>query len=153
MAEDDYDLMPHAEMLRLKGEVKELRQALAAKKGGKVTKQPPGKEGLQVSMDNLATAINSLMALFKQAGDDIQAEHHHTTHEHLGDMNAHLEALNAKMEKLLKHNEEIAKGILVVAELVKEEREEAKKEKRSQNFQQHSSAYPKPSPPIPPIQF
>lgn len=157
MAEDDYDLMPHAEIARLKNEVTELRNALAGKKGVKISPKTMEFDELQGSIDRLSTAITSLLLLFKKASEDIGSEHHHTTHEHLGDMNTHLENLNSKMEQLLKHNEEIAKGILVVAELIKEQRDEDKADKaivyRTRPTPQYTPPQPSPTLPTPPSQF
>ncbi|MFH1398803.1 MAG: hypothetical protein ABIG95_01710 [Candidatus Woesearchaeota archaeon] len=113
---DDYDLLPHKEIMRLRKEVQELRTALADKS----TRTSPKNDDLVSSVKQLTVSIDNLMKLFEQAGSDMRAEDHVATHEHMGSMNNHLGGLNEKMDQLLKHNEEIAKGILVVAEMMKE---------------------------------
>ena len=129
MAEDDYDLMPHKEILKLKKEVQELRKALTEKKvekpAAKGTKAKKGadvvkRDDISPSIEKLSYSINNLLELFTIAGEEIKAEEHHKPHEHLSNMNMHLDKLNKNMETLIRHNEEIAKGILVVAEMMKE---------------------------------
>ena len=103
---DDYDLLPHREIVRLRKEVKELRVALAERSQ---VRTAPKNDVLVDSMNHLTLSVDNLMKLFEKAGQDIRAEDHVTTHEHFGTMNNHLGGMNEKMDQLLKHNEEIAK--------------------------------------------
>lgn len=119
MAEDDYDLMPHKEIVKLRNEVNVLRQQVGEPKAKKPAKVVPTKE-LTDSIDKLSASMNDLLNLFQVAGEDIKKEEHHQPEKHLSSMNSHLDNLNKKMETLIKHNEEIAKGILVVAEMIQE---------------------------------
>ncbi|MBS1266354.1 MAG: hypothetical protein MAG795_00321 [Candidatus Woesearchaeota archaeon] len=112
MAQGDYDLLPHQDIKRLRKQIKELKS-----QAGKDTVKP---DSLQNSINNLNDSINALIMIFKEASKNIKSGTGNTTHEHLGDMNSHLVNLNEQMEQLLKHNEEIAKGILVMANLIKE---------------------------------
>ncbi|OGM02949.1 hypothetical protein A3K72_01765 [Candidatus Woesearchaeota archaeon RBG_13_36_6] len=128
MAEDDYDLMPHKEIEKLRSEIQELRKELAQRQAPKsITKETPKKEAdvvtkqdISPSIEKLSKSIDSLLELFKLAGEDIKAEEHHQPDNHLNNMNIHLDNLNNKMNILIRHNEEMAKGILVVAEMMKE---------------------------------
>jgi len=129
MAEDDYDLLPHKEIVKLNNEITELRKVLAEKRMEKtVTKQTNvkgeakfvTKEDISPSIEKLSESINNLLELFKIAGEEIKAEEHHKPHEHLNSINNHLDNLNKRIDILIGHNEEIAKGILVVAEMMKE---------------------------------
>ena len=112
MAEDDYDLLPHQEIKRLRDQIKNLKSQL-----GQKDVKP---SSLQGSVDTLNESMKLLITIFQEASKNIEGEPHKATHEHLDGMNTHLDNLNSKMEQLLKHNEEIAKGILVVANLNKE---------------------------------
>ncbi len=112
MAEDDYDLLPHQEIKRLRDQIKNLKSQL-----GQKDVKP---SSLQGSVDTLNESMKLLITIFQEASKNIEGEPHKATHEHLDGMNTHLDNLNSKMEQLLKHNEEIAKGILVVANLIKE---------------------------------
>ena len=105
MAEDDYDLLPHQEIKRLRDQIKNLKSQL-----GQKDVKP---SSLQGSVDTLNESMKLLITIFQEASKNIEGEPHKATHEHLDN-------LNSKMEQLLKHNEEIAKGILVVANLIKE---------------------------------
>ena len=129
MAEDDYDLMPHREIVKLKKEVAELKKALVDKGANKpATKGAKPKKGADIvvhkdispSIEKLSKSMDNLLELFKIAGEEIKAEEHHRPHEHLRNMSGNLGDLNAKMDTLIRHNEEIAKGILVVAEMMQE---------------------------------
>lgn len=131
MAEDDYDLLPHKEIVKLRNEVKELRKALGEKAPEKPIKEskaeevkpepkkPVTKDDMTPSIEKLTESINSLLELFRLAGEEMKADEH-KPQKHFDEMNIHLDNLNDKMNTLIQHNEEIAKGILVVADMMKE---------------------------------
>ncbi len=147
---EDYDLLPHQEIVRLKDEVKTLKEQLAGR-GSTPVKEIEEKEitidesdELMASIDKLTDAINALMLLFKRASKDINSEHHAQTRDHLGNMNSHLGNLNGKMEALLQQNKQIAKGILELGKWIQDH------EEYENHSRQRDSYEPSPQPRMPP---
>ena len=145
MAEDDYDLLPHKEIVKLRDEIKQLKKQLAGKGGLRETKSIETP-----SMEKLSKSIDELLELFKTAGEELKAEDHHVPHENLNSMDEHLEKLNRKMNTLIMHNEEIAKGILVVAEMIKDHLPTINENTRT-TMKKIEEVPKKPIPPQPPL--
>ena len=145
MAEDDYDLLPHKEIVKLRNEIKQLKKQVAGKGGlrdAKVDATP--------SIEKLSSSINELLELFKTAGEELKSEDHHVPHENLNSMDDHLEKLNRKMDTLIMHNEEVAKGILVVAEMIKDHLPIINENTRTTRAKVESAPR-QPMPPQPPL--
>ena len=107
MPEEEYELMPHRAVARIKRELELLK-----KNAGK---QPSVK--MKQSMDKLNDNINSLRNLFQEAAKAMPEEGPDDSMKPLFD----------RMDKLEEENRQIAQGILVVADLVKELKGEAPK--------------------------
>lgn len=106
MADDDYDLLPHRQINELKGLVQDLKN--------KVDRASP--KDLIDSMDSLTKSIDSLMALFKQAADEMRYEE---KEEILSGGSEH-KALNEKLDRILEQNKIIADGMVAVSNMVRD---------------------------------
>lgn len=145
MAEDDYDLLPHKEIVKLRNEIEQLKKQVAGKGGLRETKSIETP-----SIEKLSKSIDELLELFKTASEDMKSEDHHLPHENLNSMDDHLEKLNRKMNTLIMHNEEIAKGILVVAEMMKDHLPTINENTRTTRAKMESVPR-QPMPPQPPL--
>ena len=104
MADDDYELIPHQEILDLKKELEKL----------KISPTPESRE----SMEKLTDAINNLLTLFKQAGAQMNIEEQEATL-----VEAKLKPLMDKIDQVLDQNQKIAEGVVTLAEMVKDLRD------------------------------
>ena len=104
---DDYELMPHGEILELKKELKKLKEG-----------SPQG--GMQLSMEKLSANIQELLAILRQAADDIKSEEH-------GPVMDRLNSLSSRIDELKEQNSKIAEAILAVADMIKEGHHEESK--------------------------
>jgi len=91
--DDDYDLLPHKEILELKKTVEDL-------KGG------PSAKNLMTSMDELNANINELMGLFKAATKELKTEEKDE------------ESVSKKLNILTSQNKTIAEGMVKIANMV-----------------------------------
>ncbi len=104
MAEpDEYEVLPHKELIELKKQIAEIKQSYAA------------KPALQESMDNLNRSITSLMHLFKTASEEIKLEKHdeETVAGRLG-------PVMKKLNEIEVQNEKIAEAILAISGMIHE---------------------------------
>ncbi len=106
MADDDYDLLPHRQINELKGLVQDLKN--------KVDRASP--KDLIDSMDALTKSIDSLMALFRQAADEMRYEE---KEEILSGGSEH-KAINEKLDRILEQNKIIADGMVAVSNMVRD---------------------------------
>lgn len=100
MPDDDYELMPHEEIMRLREELKKLKSG------------NPGSS-LQNSIDELRMSIDRMLVIFMEASREIKEEGAPT--------------LSKKIEEISSQNEKIAKAILVVVDMIKEKQPEIAK--------------------------
>ena len=109
MAEDsDYDIIPHAELIKLRREVNELKQH-------PLGTTSTGKELLE-TIKELNTNISNLFNLFKEAAEEMKLE------ESEAKMVAEkMKPMMQKFDTLIDQNEKIAKGIVAVADMVKDD--------------------------------
>jgi hypothetical protein len=106
---DEYELMPHKEIIELRKEVEKLK------------KNPLGQgktaDNLLDAVNSLNESINSLMGIFEKAADTLRHGHApEEKHEH------HDGSLSRGINKLIEQNKEIAEGILSIADMVKREK-------------------------------
>lgn len=105
--EEDYDLLPHEEVTRLRREVDEIKQ------------HPFGssKEGKELldSINRLSESMDHLTGLFQEAAEQMKLEEREA--ELIG---KRLDPLFGRMDDLIEQNKRIAKGIIAVADMVKE---------------------------------
>jgi len=123
MADDDYDLLPHKQINELRGLVQDLKN--------KVDKASP-KELID-SMDSLTKSIDSLMALFKQAADEMKYEEK----EGILSGGSEHKAINDKLDKIIEQNKIIADGMIAVSNMVRDFVEKQRKQQapKPQQFQ------------------
>lgn len=101
--DEDYEILPHKEILEIKKEIQKL-------KGTPVQ----DKSGLGSSVSQLSSSIDSLMGLFKASAEDIKMERHD---EKL--LLQKIEPMIDKFNTIIEQNEKIAKGIVAVADMIK----------------------------------
>src|SRR3989344_7025994 len=105
--EEDYDLLPHEEVTRLRREVEEIKQ------------HPFGssKEGKELldAISRLSESMDHLTGLFQEAAEQMKLEEREA--ELIGKK---LDPLFGRMDDLIEQNKRIAKGIIAVADMVKE---------------------------------
>ncbi|MEK6869618.1 MAG: hypothetical protein AABX74_05270 [Nanoarchaeota archaeon] len=106
MADDDYDLLPHRQINELRGLVQDLKN--------KVDRASP-KELID-SMDSLTKSIDSLMALFKQAADEMKYEEK----EGILSGGSEHKAINEKLDRIIEQNKIIANGMVAVSNMVRD---------------------------------
>jgi hypothetical protein len=110
MAKDEeYELMPHQTIAKIKHELEILKR-----KAGTM-KEVSTKE-FQSSMDNLNNNINNLLSLFKEAAQNIDVEEEPGIKEQI-------DPLSKRVARIEDENSKIAEGILVIADMIKELKE------------------------------
>ncbi len=102
-SDDNYELVPYREIQDLKDELRRLKDVPI-----------PSTKKLQVTMDDLASKVDRITAIFEEAGHQIQVEEGGLTFQEK------MKPLLEKMNKVLEQNSEIAKGIVAVADLINE---------------------------------
>ncbi len=102
IGDDEYELMPHREIEKLKKEINELHSG-----PGRTRKN----SGLEKSMDQLNDTINSLLEIFKETNMEMRAGDNE-----INSRLSKLESLNEKLDSVIEQNEKIAEAILTVAE-------------------------------------
>jgi len=104
MVDDDYDLMPHKQIIELKRQMQELK--------GKVDTASP-KELID-SMDSLTNSIGSLMELFRQTADELKFEEKEGSFSGVNDH----KSMNEKLDKIIEQNKIIADGMVTISDMV-----------------------------------
>lgn len=102
-AYDDYEILPHKEIVELRDELKRLKD----------TPTELGKH-FQVSIDELDKKMDKLIKIFEKAEEEMSFE------EGGRAFKERLKPYNDKMEKILDQNSEIAEGIVALADLMNE---------------------------------
>ena len=101
MPDDDYELLPHKDILELKSQLENL------KKG-------PNPEARE-SMEKLTDSIDNLLNLFKQAASQM-----HLEDQEAGLVEQKLIPLHNKLDRILDQHNKIAEGIVALADMVKD---------------------------------
>ena len=130
MENEDYELLPHNELLELKDELKKLK----SKPGSKNSKLD------NVSIDNLNSSIHKLMMIFKDASKDLKNENNEERH-----LSSKIDDAVEKMDMVIYQNEKIAEGIITIAEMLgkgsqKNDELETPKYKETQTTEQDSDS-------------
>jgi len=95
---DEYELIPHREILELRKEIAELKQHLQVK-------QPAQTEmGAQAQPKSLSDSIEELIAIFKEATEQLRSK----------------PATSESMALLVEQNEKIAKGLLMIEDTLEQ---------------------------------
>jgi hypothetical protein len=102
MTNDDYELLPHEEINRLKREIEKLKKSSGS-----------NPKVLVDSMDSLSSSINSLLGIFKEAAEEMKLDEHDSVM-----LSDKITPLLIKVDKVLEQNEKIAKGIVAIADMV-----------------------------------
>jgi len=98
MDDEDYDILPHKEVMRLRGEL-----------GQKPTQQPVVQTDLKASVDALNASILQMIQMFQQAAKDMK-----------DDKTMDSSDVVRKLDVLINHNEDMAKALLLLLELSRE---------------------------------
>ena len=106
MKDDEYEIIPHREIIELKKEIELLK------------KNPLGKnkssEHLLDSVNDLSNNITNLINVFKEATNALREEKTETKNDEM----------NKKIETLFDQNKEIASALVSLADMIKEEKKE-----------------------------
>jgi len=100
--DDDYDLIPHSELKKLKKGISDI-------KGG-----DSNTSGMQDSMAMLSESLNSMISIFSEAKKELQIED-----EEKELLSNKIDPMLQKIEGLNDQNEKIAEGILSLADMIK----------------------------------
>ncbi len=140
---DDYELLPHEEIIKLKREIEKLKSD--------PTKNPGA---LADSMESLSTSMDSLLDVFKVAAEEMKLDEHDA--EMMADR---ITPLMQKIDRVLEQNEKIARGIVAIADMIEEIKPGAGLRRRSPSpsYARPMSGSPNIAPPTtptyhPPIQ-
>ncbi len=101
---EDYELMPHKDVLELRDELRKL-------------KMHPNEKTLQLSMVELASKVDKLADIFEEAMHEIRIEEGGLTFQDK------MKPLIDRMEKILEQNSQIAEGVVAIADMVSELKE------------------------------
>lgn len=138
MSEEEYAIVSKKEFMKLKQELE------------KIKKNPlegsPSGANLQDSIDNLNTSLTGMMALFKEASDELKIEERDTQV-----VSKKLDPMMEHMETLIEQNQKIAKGIIAVADMVKEKLEEIEAKTASKPKEEKKELPPLGEAPAPPM--
>ncbi|MFO8016774.1 MAG: hypothetical protein R6U32_06735 [Candidatus Woesearchaeota archaeon] len=127
MAEkEDYDIVPHEEVLRLRKEVEDIKQHPFGS-----TKE--GKELLE-AIKKLSESMDNLTGLFQEAAEQMKLEERESEM-----ISKKIDPLFNQMNELIDENKKIAKGIIAVADMIKKERPAGSKESGESGPQGSSS--------------
>lgn len=98
---DDYELMPHRDIIELREELRRLREK-------------PSEKTLQISMVELASKLDRIIEIFEEAKEMIKVEEGALTFQEK------MRPLVERMEKILEQNSQIAEGVVAIADMVNE---------------------------------
>ncbi len=127
MAEDeDYDLLPHKDIVRIKKELEELKQS----------KQTTEAKSVVNQINQLRNSINDLLDIFKEAQESFKLEEKEPPY---------IKDLLHKLEILSEQNTRIAEGVVAVADMIKELRSKEKTRTEKPLMPKPSFEPPKPS--------
>ena len=98
---EEYELMPHKEILELRDELHKL-------------KIRPNEKTLQLSMVELSAKVDKLIDIFSEAMHEIRIEEGGLTFQDK------MKPMVDRMDKILEQNSQIAEGVVAIADLVNE---------------------------------
>ena len=114
MNENEYELIPHREILELKEQIEELKkQKGLADQGVEADIEITNKE-LYDSMNRLTDGINHLIKLFRKSGEEL------SKYEESDAYVKKLVPVEKKVDEALEQNKKIARGILAIADSIKD---------------------------------
>lgn len=115
--DEEYEIMPHRTIENIKHELEDLKKRATSK-------DAISSESFRSSLDNLTQSINSLMALFKEAAEEMKLEE-----ETESSLKENIGPLIHKINEIEEENKTIAKGILTVADMIKDMKTEKRIER------------------------
>lgn len=136
--DEEYEIMPHKDIIELKKELKRLKDEPST----------PSK-GMQASVEKLSDNIGNMMDLFREATKEMTLEEQEDK-----SVSKKIEPLMEKVDILIEQNEKIAQGIVAVADMIKDLKENhpaVSQESANDSSDDFSFQRPAPSSP-PPVQ-
>lgn len=115
--DDDYDLIPHSELKKIKKELKTVK-----------LDDDDENVGMQRSMSKLSESLNSMLTVFSEAKRELQIEEEEK--ELLANK---IDPILQKLDTLIDQNEKIAEGILSLADMIKKVEDKTDSVIESQN--------------------
>lgn len=101
--EEEYELLPHKEIVELKDELRKLKSL-----------PPEAGKHAEVSYDILTKKMNRLIEIFEEAEKSVEVEEGAVTFKE------RMAPFTEKMNKILEQNSEIAEGIVALADIMNE---------------------------------
>ncbi|MBS3176666.1 hypothetical protein J4457_05520 [Candidatus Woesearchaeota archaeon] len=101
--EDEYELIPHKEIVELKDEIQKLHE-----------NPPSPSKHLQISMNDLAKRLEEMTTIFEKAMQSMTEEEGGITFQEK------MQPVLHRMDKILEQNAQIADGIVAMADIVNE---------------------------------
>ncbi len=111
MADDEYDIIAPKTVSELRRQLDEMKKT-----------NVPDMRALQKSIQDLTAAINTMIAIFKEASEGMKVEEQE---EHV--VAKKIDPLISKFEDISYQNQKIAEGILALADIIKEKGTEERK--------------------------
>lgn len=135
MAEEEYDLVPHSEVEKLKKQFQDLKE------------HPYGEtesgRKLMSGIDELSRSIEGLMDLLKDAAEQMSERPEEGSQKEVMD----------KLDELIDENKKIAKGVLAVADMIKDLQNSMQQPVQRQMPQQQMTRTFEPNLGMPPSPF
>jgi hypothetical protein len=107
MPDDDYEIMPHSSLDKLKADLESLKKTTGSSGSSKETMD---------AVNALKTSIEELLDIFKVASEDMKMQEA----EAVG-VEKKIGPLIRKVDTLIEQNQELAKGIVVIADMLKDQ--------------------------------
>jgi uncharacterized phage infection (PIP) family protein YhgE len=98
--DEDYDMVPHNEIIRLKKEMEALKS---------------GSGNIQKPMEELSNNLNKMISIFNTAVDELKLEKQEEEFTA-----KKLDPINEKLDNIIEQNKQIAEAIVAVVDMVKE---------------------------------
>lgn len=116
MPDEEYDLVPHKEVLELKKQIEDIKK-------NPIESSPQGKSLIEV-MTRLSSSMNGLVELFKEASQTMKPEES-------TDNDKRMKELEDKLEQVVDENKKIARGMIAIADMVRDIKNTSRQQQQS----------------------
>lgn len=101
--DEDYDILPHKEIVELKKEIEAL-------------KKNPGSKDVQNSIEELMHSLNKMINIFNTAVEELKLEEKEESFA-----SKKLDPIAEKLDQVIEQNKQIAEAIVAVVDMIKEQ--------------------------------
>ncbi|MBR9677400.1 hypothetical protein GOV04_04620 [Candidatus Woesearchaeota archaeon] len=109
MTDDDYELISHKEIAELRKQITEMKGGKTASPASAQSAEPSTTSNMEELLEQLNTNITTMLAVFKEAGKNLEEGQDTVGVEIIG-----------KLDTVIEQNKKIAKGIVTVADMIKD---------------------------------